>query len=118
MQNQSTYQFIYETRVRCVRRVTIIVHVCFSVVYLSSFTRKTYGKTRKDLLSSLYIDIKRIYFFFQSVTLEHMVTCVMKRVANVEIRQIVIILMERACLGAVLDMMGPCVKHVWEHNRF
>lgn len=98
--------------------VTIIVHVCFSVVYLSSFTRKNIREKKECFFSSLYIDTKResIYFFFQSVTLEHTVTCVMKRAANVEIRHTVIILMERVCVGAVLDMMGPCVTNVWEHN--
>ena len=48
----------------------------------------------------------------QSVTLEHMVTCVMKRVGTVKIRPSVTIVTERVWLGVRLATMAPCVKHV------
>ena len=48
----------------------------------------------------------------QSVTLEHMVTCVMKSVGTVKIRPSVTIVTERVCLDVMMAFKVPCVKHV------
>ena len=52
----------------------------------------------------------------QSVTLEHMVTCVMKIVGTVKIRPIVTIVTERVWLDVWLAFKVPCVKHVSMFN--
>ena len=48
----------------------------------------------------------------QNVTLERMVTSVMKRVETVKIRPSVTIVTERVWLDVALATMAPCVKHV------
>ena len=48
----------------------------------------------------------------QNVTLERMVTCVMKRVGTVKIRPSVTIVTERVWLDVWLAFKVPCVKHV------
>ena len=48
----------------------------------------------------------------QNVTLEHLVTRVLKRVGTVKIRASVIIVTERVCLDVMMAFKVPCVKHV------